>query len=140
MDRIEARPMTDLGRLALLLLQRVRVSPDLVADVWRWMGMLGRVWRGNGGREAFDLLMQYISNVLETLPEGLPAALEEGIGIEAREAYMSAAQKLIDQGRTEGRAQGRAQGRAEGRAEGQAEMLLRLVAARFGAPPPSIAA
>jgi predicted transposase YdaD len=57
---------------------------------------------------------------------------------------MSAAQKLIDQGRSEGRSEGREQGRKEGRnegrIEGQAEMLLRQLAARFGAPPPAIAA
>ena len=71
--------------------------------------------------------MEYILAVLETVPEGLPA-LQEELGSEAREACMTAAQKLIDQGRV------------EGRAEGQAEMLLRLIAARFGTPPPSIAA
>jgi predicted transposase YdaD len=144
MELLEQRPMTDYGRLALLLLKRVRQSPDLVADLWRWMEMAARVLRRPAGREALALLLVYILTVLDTVPEGLPAALEEGLGSEGREAYMSAAQKLIDQGRTEGRKEGRTEGRKEGRlegrAEGRAEMLLEQVAARFGAPPPAIAA
>jgi hypothetical protein len=160
MELLEQRPMTDYGRLALLLLKRVRQSPDVVADLWRWMEMAARVLRRPAGREALTLLLVYILDVLDTVPEGLPAALEEGLGREGRDAYMSAAQKLIDQGRSEGRKEGRSEGRKEGRSEGrkegrsegrkegriegrvegQAEMLLRQVAARFGAPPPAIAA
>ena len=124
MERVEQRPMTDLGRLALLFLQRVRISPDLAADVRRWLGMLGRVLRAPAGEEAIGLLLSYILSVLEVVPEGVLAALDEGLGTEAREVYMSAAQKLIDQGRV----------------EGKAEMLLQFVQLRFGAPPPAIVA
>ena len=122
LEQLEGRPMTDYGRLALLLLEQVRSSPDIVADLRRWMPMLARVLRGPRGWEALALLLEYIFAVRKSEPEGLPAALEAGLGSEAREAYMSFAQKLIDQGRT----------------EGQAEMLLRLVAARFGPAPPSV--
>jgi hypothetical protein len=45
MEFLEQRPMTDYGRLALLVLKRVRQSPDLVADIWRWMEMAARVLR-----------------------------------------------------------------------------------------------
>ena len=121
---VEQRPMTDLGRLALLFLQRVRISPDLAADVRRWLGMLGRVLRAPSGGEAIGLLLSYILSVLEVVPEGVLAALDDGLGTEAREVYMSAAQKLIDQGRV----------------EGKAEMLLQLIQLRYGAPPPTIVA
>jgi hypothetical protein len=131
-EQLERRPITDLGRLALLLLQRIRISPDVVADVWRWMDMLRRVRRGPGGVPAFRLLMSYIVHVLGTAPAGMAGALEAGLGPEVREEYMAAAQELIDQGREEGR--------AEGRAEGQAEMLLRLLEARFGPLPPGTVA
>jgi len=128
MERVEQRPMTDLGRLALLFLQRVRISPDLAADVRRWLGMLGRVFSAPSGGEAVGLLLSYILSVLETVPDGVLAALDAGLGREAREVYMSAAQKLIDQGRD------------QGRVEGKAEMLLQLVQLRFGSPPPTIVA
>ena len=87
---------------------------------------IGIVLRGPRGCHALALLLEYIFAVRKSEPEGLPAALEAGLGSEAREAYMSFAQKLIDEGR------------AKGRTEGQAEMLLRQVTARFGAAPPSV--
>ena len=86
--------------------------------------MLARVLRGPSGRWALGLIVEYIFAVRDTVPEGLPEALEAGLGREGREAYMSAAQKLVEQGR----------------AEGQTEMLLRLIAVRFGAPPPAVEA
>jgi hypothetical protein len=92
------------------------------------MAMLARVLRGPSGRWALALLVEYLFAVRRTVPEGLRQALETGLGREGREAYMTAAQKLIDQGRE------------LGRAEGQAEMLLRLVAARFGDPPSPVEA
>ena len=62
----------------------------------------------------------YTFAVLESVPESLLAVLEEGLGNEGREAFMTAAEKLIEQGR----------------AKGRAELLLQLVAERFGPPPP----
>ena len=42
------------------------------------------------------------------------------------------------EGRAKGRAEGKAEGRAQGRAQGKAEALVCLLAARFGAPTPSV--
>jgi len=120
MELIEQRPMTDLGRLTLLLLRQARISADIVADLQRWMGMLARVLRGPAGRWALGLIVGYIFAVRDTVPEGLPEAFEAGLGRDGREAYMSAAQKLVDQGKT--------------------EMLLRLITVRFGAPPAAVEA
>ena len=118
MEELEERPITDLGCLVLLFLQRVRVTPDLAADVRRWMNMLLRVFRGRAGWWALNLLGQYTHAVTDEVPESLLAVLEEGLGSEGREAFMTAAEKLIEQGR----------------AEGRAEVLLQQVAERFGAP------
>jgi hypothetical protein len=144
-EALEDRPMTDVGRLALLFLQRVRLGRDLVADVRRWMHMLRRALHGPSGRWALELLGAYTLAVVESVPESLLAVLGEGLGTEGREAFMTAAEKLIEQGRAEGLSaaaklieQGRAEGLEKGRLEGRADVLLRLVAARFGAPARSI--
>jgi hypothetical protein len=121
-EQLEARPITDLGRLTLLFLQRVRVTPDLAADVLRWMSMLLRVFRSPAGRQALELLGEYTQAVLDDVPAALQAVLEEGIGSEGMEAFMSAAEKMFEQGR----------------AEGRAEVLLSIIAARFGAVPQAI--
>jgi hypothetical protein len=124
------------------------------------MHMLRRALHGPSGRWALELLGAYTLAVVESVPESLLAVLEEGLGTEGREAFMTAAEKLFEQGRAEGLSaaeklfeqgraeglsaagklfeQGRAEGLEKGRLEGRADVLLRLVAARFGAPARSI--
>ena len=109
---LEARPMTDLGRLVLLCLQRARVSADMVADLERWLDMLRHVLAGPTGRDAIATVLRYVLRVSDAEPERLLAMLEAGIGSEATEAFMTGAEKLIEKGR--------------------AEVLLRQLALRFG--------
>ena len=94
MEELEARPITDLGRLALLFLQRVRVSPELTADVLRWMSMLRRVFRGPRGRQALELLGEYTHAVLDDVPAALQATLEAGIGSEGSRVRTASAEQI----------------------------------------------
>jgi len=64
-ERLERRPMTDFGRVALLLLQRARTSKDILGDLKRWIHMLARVLQESRGRQDLALLLQY---VLQTTP------------------------------------------------------------------------
>jgi predicted transposase YdaD len=135
-EALARRVMTDLGRLALLCLQRARVSPDFLAELRGWIDMVERVLRAPGGLEALAMLLHYVLRVSGAQPEELRALLEESLGAEGREAYMkTGAEQLIEQGREQGLEQGREQGRAQGRAE----MLIRQLGRRFGAVEPTLA-
>jgi len=57
-------------------------------------------------------------------PEALQALLEREIGPEAKDAIMTAGQRLIEQGRQ--------QGHHEGFQQGECAVLLRLLRPRFG--------
>src|SRR3954462_7533220 len=73
--------------------------------------------------------MRYILEVNEPVePEELQGLLERDLGPEAKDAIMTAGQRLIEQGRQQGVEQGRQQGIQQG-VQG---VLLRLLRQRFG--------
>ena len=91
----------------------------------------------------------FLSKVLEYIIEGCKdvdeqdveqAFLSIGSG-EAREAYMTLAEQLIEKGKREGKAEGKREGRLEGKREGELEgklvekqeVLLKLLTQKFGA-------
>jgi Domain of unknown function (DUF4351) len=79
------------------------------------------VIRAPHGLEALAQVMRYILEVNEHVePEGLQDLLERDLGPEAKDAIMTAGQRLIEQGRQQGIQQG-IQG-----------VLLRLLRQRFG--------
>jgi flagellar biosynthesis/type III secretory pathway protein FliH len=63
--------------------------------------------------------------------EELQGLLERDLGPEAKDAIMTAGQRLIEQGRQQGIEQGRQQGVEQGRQRVQ-ELLVRLLRQRFG--------
>ena len=77
------------------------------------------------GLDALRLLLEYISLTANAEPTSIEQ-FARAIGPVAEKAYMTAAEKLTQQGREEGR--------EEGRKEGQAALLLRLLSLRFGDP------
>ena len=93
------------------------------------------------GLDALRLLLEYISLTANAEPTTIEQ-FARAIGPVAEKAYMTAAEKLTQQGREEGRKEGREEGRKEGREEGreegrkegQAALLLRLLSLRFGDP------
>jgi len=87
------------------------------------------VTRAPNGMEALAQVMRYILEVNEHVePEELQGLLERDLGPEAKDAIMTAGQRLIEQGRQQGVEQGRQQGIQQG-VQG---VLLRLLRQRFG--------
>jgi predicted transposase YdaD len=104
----------------------------LYAAVWRaggealgrWMDVAGQVARAPHGLEALAQVMRYILEVNEHVePEELQGLLQRDLGPDAKDAIMTAGQRLIEQGRQQGIEQGRQRFQ---------EMLLRLLRQRFG--------
>ena len=82
------------------------------------------------GLETLAQVMRYILEVNEYAePEALQALLERELGPEAKEAIVTAGQRLIEQGRL----QGLEQGLQQGLLQGVQQLLLRMLRQRFGA-------
>jgi hypothetical protein len=129
-----ARPLTAIGRLALVLLQVLRgASPDAAAAaLLRWAPLLREVQAQPGGDLALETVGSYILETTELPAERLRALARRILGPLAGERLMSTAEKLRAEGRIEGRSEGRSEGLAEGRSEGKIELLLRQAQHRFG--------
>src|SRR5262249_27319846 len=100
--------MTALARLVAVCFKYGRTHPDLVQLLGRgWVDVLRDVARAPNGLEALALVVRYILEVSEHVePEALQALLEREIGTEAKDTIVTAAQRYIQQGRTEGFQQG----------------------------------
>ena len=112
---------TALAKLAAMCFKYARTRADFLQVLGRWMGVVREVIRAPHGLEALAQVMRYILEVNEHVePEGLQDLLERDLGPEAKDAIMTAGQRLIEQGRKQGRQQG------------IQEMLLPLLRQRFG--------
>ncbi len=135
--------LSALGRAALVCLTRVRGSKDVLGVLWRYRDAFAAVVEAPTGVGALALLVSYTLQATEAPPERLRPFFDQ-LGERAKEAFMTGAQMLIEQGRAEGLAKGLAKGRAEGeakgkaegeakgKAEGKAELLLRLLRLKYG--------
>jgi Domain of unknown function (DUF4351) len=88
------------------------------------MDVFGQIAGARNGVEALAALLEYALRVGDIQPEDLRQLAEE-TGPVAREAYMTAAQKLT--------AESYAREIAEGEAKWKADLLLRQLTLRFGA-------
>jgi hypothetical protein len=115
---------TALAKLVTMCFKHARTRADFVQILGRWMDVAREVARASHGLEALAQVMRYILEVNEHVePEELQRLLERDLGPEAKDAIMTAGQRLIEQGRQEGIEQGRQRFQ---------EMLLRLLRQRFG--------
>jgi hypothetical protein len=125
----ERAMMTALAKLVAMCFKHARTRADLIEVLGRWMDVVRQVAGAAHGLEALARVMRYILEVNEHVePEALPALLEREIGSEAKDAIMTAGQRLIEQGRQ----QGHQQGHHEGFQQGECAVLLRLLRQRFG--------
>jgi predicted transposase/invertase (TIGR01784 family) len=116
---------TALAKLVVMCFKYARTRADFVQILGRWMDVAGEVARAPHGLEALAQMMRYILEVSEHVePEELQGLLERDLGAEAKDAIMTAGQRLIEQGRQQGVQQGRQQG--------VQDMLLRQLRQRFG--------
>ncbi len=125
-DALRAELLSALGRAALVCLTRVRGSEDVLGVLWRFRDAFAAVLEAPTGVGALALIVSYILQATEAPPERLRPFFDE-LGERAKEAFMTGAQMLIEQGRAEGL--------AKGKAEGKAELLLRLLRLKYGELP-----
>jgi predicted transposase/invertase (TIGR01784 family) len=123
------RALTDLARIALVVLQRCRDSQDPAAILRPWIQTLLAVLAAPDGREALQLVARYTAEASDAEPELIYRFFIE-LGPEAEEIVMSTADRI--------REQGRHIGVAEGRAQGVAATLTRLLTLRFGPLSPAV--
>lgn len=124
---LHGRAMSALGRLALFCLRHAREPRVLVRELARWLDLVREVRQAPGGRAALERIWRYI--FLATNPPE-PKALVENIvavvGKESEEDVMTVADWL------------RSEGRREGHLEALRKTLLKMLGARFGAPPADV--
>jgi hypothetical protein len=108
---------TALAKLVAMCFKYARTRADFVQILGRWMDVAREVARAPHGLEALAQVMRYILEVNEHVePEELQGLLERDLGPDAKDAIMTAGQRLIEQGRQ----------------QGVQDMLLRLLRQRFG--------
>jgi hypothetical protein len=91
---------TALAKLVMMCLKYTRTRADFVRILGRWMDVAREVARAPHGLEALAQVMCYVLEVNEYVePEELQGLLEREIGPEAKDAIMTAGQRLIEQGR-----------------------------------------
>jgi hypothetical protein len=112
---------TALARLVAMCFKYARTRADFVEILGRWMDVAGEVARAPHGLQALAQVMRYILEVNEHVgSEELQGLLERDLGPDAKDAIMTAGQRLIEQGRQQGRQQG------------VQDMLVRQLRQRFG--------
>jgi predicted transposase/invertase (TIGR01784 family) len=113
----EGAMRTALAKLVTMCFKYARTRADFLQILGRWMGVAREVIRAPHGLEALAQVMRYILEVNEHVePEELQRLLERDLGPDAKDAIMTAGQRLIEQGRQ----------------QGVQDMLLRLLRQRFG--------
>jgi predicted transposase YdaD len=110
-----------LVKLVAMCFKYARTRADFVEILARWMDVAGEVAGAPHGLEALAQVMRYILEVNEYVePDELQRLLERDFGPDAKDAIMTAGQRLIEQGRQQGIQQG------------VQDMLLRQLRQRFG--------
>jgi len=140
-ERLRARAMTALAKLASVCFKYARTRADLVEMLGGWADVLREVAGAAHGLEALALVMRYILLVNDHVePEALQALLEREVGPQAKDTIVTAGERLIQQGVQQGIQQGVQQGIQQGVQQGiqqgvqqgERTLLLRLLRKRFG--------
>lgn len=84
------------------------------------------------------MVIAYMLTVSEASAKQIGVALSERVGPELEEAAVTAAEKLEQRGLIKGREQGLREGLLQGLLKGLRTLLLRQLAAKFGAVPQSV--
>ena len=122
---LRQRSLTTLMLAGLVLLKHAPKSTDVLSELASWIDVFIQISRAPNGLDALRLLLEYISLTSDAEPSNI-AEFAKQIGRVAEDAYMTAAEKLVQQGEE------------RGRKIGQAELLLRLLSLRFGNLPEGV--
>jgi hypothetical protein len=101
----------------------------------RMTDLMTAVISASSGVQALTAILCYLFKVSDPEPSSIIEVLETKVGTRAVEAFMTYAERLIQQGRAEGEARGR----AEGEAKGRAEILRKQMTLKFGPLSPEMA-
>lgn len=102
-DRLRGRDLTPPGLVTLILLKTAPGNPRIAEDLYRWRPEL-RVVLDRYGQKTFQALMTYIERVGESSDSEL-RDLAASLGPDAEEAYVTTAEMLRAEGKTEGLAE-----------------------------------
>jgi hypothetical protein len=140
--QLRARAMTALARLVEACFKHARTRADLLEILAGWAEVLRDVVHAPNGLEALAQVMRYILVVNDHVElDMLQAFLERVVEPAAKDAIMTAGERLIQQGveqgiqqgLQQGVQQGLQQGVQQGMQQGERALLLRLLRKRFGA-------
>jgi predicted transposase YdaD len=124
-EQLRERAMTALARLVAACFKHARTRADFLEILSGWAGVVREVVSAPHGLEALALVVRYILLVNDHVePEKLQAFLERVAGPEAKDAVMTAGERLIQQGED--------RGIQKGIEQGERALLLRLLRKRFG--------
>jgi predicted transposase/invertase (TIGR01784 family) len=120
-EQLRARAMTAVGRLVEACFKHARKPMDFLEILTSWADVVREVAAAPNGLEALVLVMRYILLVNDHVEiEELQAFLEHVAGPDAKDAIMTAGERLIQQGEERGIQMG------------ERGMLLRVLRQRFG--------
>ncbi|NOY94556.1 MAG: hypothetical protein GXP55_25545 [Deltaproteobacteria bacterium] len=134
-DELHDMATTAVARLALFCLKEVRDGAGFVDALPEWADIYHEVMASLNGVEAMAAIMRYIHLVTELPRPELERHMLTALGPEAKEAFVTLGEQLIEQGRREGLKKGVLLGRQEGRQDGQRRLLQGQLEARFGPLP-----
>jgi len=123
--------------LLLVLLKHIR-DEDLGDRLPQWFDMFSSFAREKNGLQRLRLLLLYLLKAAKMPPATLNLLCER-VTPETKEAIMTTAQLLHEEGREKGREEGREEGREKGREEGRRQSLTRLLTLKFGVLSDSVA-
>jgi predicted transposase/invertase (TIGR01784 family) len=126
-DELRSRVMAALPRLVLWALKNARGGGEVLTAMQAWVAVVREVVQTKGVA-ALATVLRYIVLVSEIEPASIEAFLAREVGERAREAYMTTAERLEQQGLE----RGLERGRAEGRVEGLRAVLSKQLQKRFG--------
>lgn len=118
---LQARPLEPPALMLLVLLKIAPDNPHLGEDIQPWAEDLRAVLAGPHGVDDFITIVTYIQTVSEITDEDLRPLFDQ-LGPQAKEAYVTTAERL----------------RAEGEARGQAKTLVQLLTIKFGPQPRTV--
>lgn len=138
----DAVPGQGAGKLGLMLMRNAH-EENLWSTLDRRVDLWSEGYRDHGP-STMTTTLRYIYEVTDPeLPPALKAKLTAIVHPKDREALMTAAERLRQEGRLEGRQEGRQEGRLEGRQEGELgakrEFTLKVLSRRFGPLPEAVA-
>ena len=120
-ERLRARRMTDVAKLAFACFKHARMQDDFLEILSEWRAVLIAVVRNPHARQALERVIYYILMVNRRVePDELQAFLDRVAGPEAKDVVMTAGERLIQQGEQRGIQQG------------ERALLLRQLKKRFG--------